>query len=312
MQSIPPPDVPTRAGYVALLGRPNVGKSTLLNAFVGEKLSIVTAKAQTTWQRVVGIHSAQGAQMIFLDTPGLLEARDLLQRSMVGAALEALSEADVLLVLVDPTRTPGGRGRSVLQDVVARSSAPRFVAVNKIDAAPQDRVDELAIWAREELHAEVHRVSALRGTGVVQLRDALEGALPESPFLYPPDELAAAPVRFFVAELIRETVFEHLREEIPYSVFCTIEEFRESEDPVYVLAHLFVERNSQKRILIGEGGRTIRALGERARAKVESFIERRIYLDLWVKVLPGWRRKRSHLRRLGFRVPDQHEIEFSS
>jgi GTP-binding protein Era len=297
---------------VALLGRPNVGKSTLLNAFVGEKLSIVTAKAQTTWQRVVGIHSAQGAQMIFLDTPGLLEARDLLQRSMVGAALEALSEADVLLVLVDPTRTPGGRGRSVLQDVVARSSAPRFVAVNKIDAAPQDRVDELAIWAREELHAEVHRVSALRGTGVVQLRDALEGALPESPFLYPPDELAAAPVRFFVAELIRETVFEHLREEIPYSVFCTIEEFRESEDPVYVLAHLFVERNSQKRILIGEGGRTIRALGERARAKVESFIERRIYLDLWVKVLPGWRRKRSHLRRLGFRVPDQHEIEFSS
>jgi GTP-binding protein Era len=148
-------------------------------------------------------------------------------------------------------------------------------------------------------------VCALNGDGTDKIRNRLEEVLPSGPFLYPPDEIARDPVRFFVAEMIRETVFEEFHEEIPYSVFCQIEEFREAEDPVYIGAHLFVERKSQKGILIGKGGSSIRTLGSISRKKIEEFLGRRVYLDLWVKVLPDWRRRRAHLKKLGFPVPDE-------
>ncbi|MFC1575294.1 GTPase Era, partial [Gemmatimonadota bacterium] len=301
-----PPGSDTRSGYVTLVGRPNAGKSTLLNAFVGERLSIVTPKAQTTWQRVTGILTTPRAQMIFLDTPGLLEPKDLLQRAMLGAAKDALAEADLILLVVDSSRPPSPEERLIIADSLSeRPPVPLLSAVNKTDLAQEEAVPVLSRWLEEELGGEAFPTSALDGTGVEELKDRLEGLLPPGPFLYPEDEIARDPVRFFVAEMIRETVFQDFRQEIPYSVFCQIEEFRESQDPVYIQAHLFVERNSQKRILIGKGGSSIRELGARSREKIEAFLERSVYLDLWIKVLPDWRRKRGHLKRLGFSVPPE-------
>lgn len=298
--------VSTRAGYVTLLGRPNAGKSTLLNALVGEKLSIVTAKAQTTWRRVTGIATRDDVQMIFLDTPGLLDASDLLQRSMLGSALEALREADVLLLVVDATVPPGSRGDDeILVRVLEEVTAPLVIAANKVDVADEAAVEAWDRWIRDRSKpAGVHAVSARHGTGVPELEEDLRGLLPAGPFLYPEDQIASDPVRFFVAEMIRETVFERYRQEIPYSVFCQVEEYRESQDPTYIAVTIYVERDSQKGILVGKGGRAIRGLGRAAREKIEEFLHEPVYLDLWVKVLEGWRGRRDQLRRLGFQVPD--------
>lgn len=305
-----PPDgssVSTRAGYVTLVGRPNAGKSTLLNALVGEKLSIVTPRAQTTWRRVTGIASEDGVQMIFLDTPGLLEPRDVLQRTMLGAALEAVREADVVLLVLDATTAPSEEEVFALRSALEGASAPVVAAVNKIDVADQELVGSWQAWARDGLATRIHPVSALRGDGLEGLRQDLRDLLPASPFLYPEDHLASDPVRFFVAELVRETVFEQFREEIPYSVYCVVEAYREAQDPIYIGATIFAERDSQKGILVGKGGRAIRELGKEARRKIEAFVGESVYLDLWVKVLPKWRRTPSHLRRLGFPATDDDD-----
>ncbi|NNF37787.1 MAG: GTPase Era [Gemmatimonadetes bacterium] len=294
----------TRAGYVALVGRPNAGKSTLMNALVGEKLSIVTPRAQTTWQRVTGIRTEGDVQMVFLDTPGLLEVRDLHQRAMLGAAHEALRDADVTLLLLDPTRPLEESRRAVVEEALRETRAPIFCAVNKVDRADARAIDEAAAWAHERLGVEPFRISARTGEGLSGLLEALEAALPESPFLYPEDDLASQPVRFFVAELVRETVFEQFDDEIPYSVAAQVDEFREDQEPLYIGVTLLVERKSQKGILIGRGGRAVRALGTTARQKIETFLGRSVYLDLWIKPLSGWRRKRQALSRLGYRVPD--------
>jgi GTP-binding protein Era len=272
--------VATRAGTVALVGRPNAGKSTLLNAFVGQKLSIVTPKAQTTWRRVTGIATSETAQAIFVDTPGLLEARDLLQRAMLQEAMEALRDADVVLLVLDATRGRKGLREDVLEEALRNSSATRFAAINKTDVASDDQVAALAEWATGELECRSFPISAADGTGVGELLLAVEQALPLSPFLYDPEDVAFQPARFFVAELLRETVFEQFAQEVPYSVFCRVDEFREATDPVYIRVELVVERASQKRILIGAEGRAIRALGSASRKKVEHLIGRPVYLDL--------------------------------
>jgi GTP-binding protein Era len=276
-----------------------------MNTLIGERLSIVTAKAQTTWQRVTGILTTDRAQMIFLDTPGLLEPRDLLQQAMLTSAREALEEADVILLVLDGSlarkKLESGPIRDTLED---RPAVPLLAAVNKVDIAREDRVQAVSDWVSHELGGESFPLCALTGVGIDPLRDRLVEALPEGPFLYPEDDIARDPVRFFVAEMIRETVFENYHQEIPYSVFLQIEEFRETEDPIYIQAHLFVERKSQKGILIGKGGSSIRKLGSRSREKIEDFLGRKVYLDLWIKLLPDWRRKRGHLRKLGFPVPE--------
>ncbi len=296
----------TRSGYVTLVGRPNAGKSTLMNALIGEPLSIVTSKAQTTWQRITGILTTETAQLVFLDTPGLLEPKDLLQRTMLSAALEALSEADVVLLVLDAAKPLSPSEEAVLERSLAECPAvPLLAAVNKVDAARGERVEELCTWVREHLRGDAFPISALTERGLDPLLARLEGALPEGPFLYPEDEIARDPLRFFVAEIVRECVFESFYQEVPYSTFCQILEFREGQDPLYIQAQLYVERNSQKRILVGSGGASIRDLGAMARKKMEEFLGRRVYLDLWVKVLPDWRRKRGHLKRLGFPVPEE-------
>jgi GTPase len=292
-----------RTGYVTLVGRPNAGKSTLLNALLGERLSIVTHKAQTTWRRVTGIHTTDRAQMVFLDTPGLLEPRDLLQEAMLLAARAAIAEADVILLVLDAAR-PGTQEdlRLIEASLQGRPRVSLLSAVNKIDRATGESIQLLSTWVKERLGGESYPVSALTGQGMDALAAVLESHLPEGPFLFPPDDIARDPVRFFVAEIIRETVFEKFHQEVPYSVFCQVEEFREEQDPLYVQANLFVERESQKRILIGGKGSSIRMIGSISREKIEEFLGRRVYLDLWVKVLPDWRKKRAHLKRFGFPV----------
>lgn len=292
----------TRAGHVALVGRPNVGKSTLLNSFLGEKLSIVTPRAQTTRERVTGILTTEHAQLVFVDTPGLLEPKYALQRAMRAWALEALADADVVLLLLDATRPDELPDAEALDALRARRDA-LIVAVNKTDAGSEEDIAALEAWSRAELGLEAHRLSASTGHGVAELLGALEARLPVSPFLYPEDELAVQSVRFFVTELIRETIFEEYEQEVPYSTAVRIEEYREAADPIYIRATIYVERESQKQILIGRGGARIKRLGARAREKIEAFLGQRVYLDLWVKPLANWRRKVGTLQYLGYPVP---------
>jgi GTP-binding protein Era len=286
-----------------LVGRPNAGKSSLLNALLEQKLSIVSAFAQTTRERVVGIDTRGGVQMIFLDTPGLVDPAYLLHRSMLHAALQAIEEADVVVLLLDGSAEPPALDAESLT-YLRRRADTLLVAINKIDAAPPARLAEAEAWARAEFGSvPIVHTSATTGEGVEGLRRHIGEMLPESPFLYAADDVSSQPVRFFVAELIRETVFEQFTREVPYSVAVQIEEFRESASPIYIRAVVLVERASQKAILIGHKGEAIRRLGQAARTKIESFVGAHVYLDLWIKVLPRWRKDAEQLRRLGFTLP---------
>jgi len=290
-----------------LIGKPNAGKSTLLNRLVGGRLSIVTPKAQTTWQRVTGLHTEGDVQAIILDTPGILAPRDLLQRAMLGASLEAVAEADVVVLVVDAATPPGSEETAGLSEILEEVEVPLHLALNKADVAGSASVVAWERWAERTECTRVHRISAEEGAGVGELAAAAYADLPEGPFLYPEDELATEPVRFFVAELVRETIFEQYHQEIPYASFCRVSEFREGQDPVYIHVDVFTERRSQKQILVGRRGSAIKALGEAARAKIEHFLGRRVYLELWVKPLRSWRTSRSHLGRFGFRLPVDDE-----
>jgi GTPase len=288
----------TRAGIVTVVGKPNAGKSTLLNRIVGEKLAIVSDKPQSTRDRVVGIRTTDDTQMVVLDTPGLLNPRYELHRAMRATALRALADADVIVYLADATE----RVPPTLEEAAELTSPPRapvILVLNKVDALRPVERDEL-----RAILPEARFISALTGDGVEALLGELSLALPEGPFLYPEDEISTASVRFFVAELVRETALEQLDEEVPYSLACVVEEFREGRTPVYIRTVLYVERESQKRILIGSGGQRIRDIGRAARAKVEQLVGEPVYLDLWVKVLPNWRKSDSALRRFGYRLHD--------
>jgi GTPase len=289
-----------KAGIVTVVGKPNAGKSTLLNRVVGQKLSIVSAKPQSTRDRIVGIRTEGDVQMIVLDTPGLLNPRYPLQRAMRGAALAALDDADVVLYLVDATEHQ--TAVPDLAEVAQLNRPPRapvVVALNKADRLTGARRAELL-----ERSPDAQLISATTGEGVDSLFDSIATRLPESPFLYPEDEISTQTLRFFTGELIRETALEQLDDEVPYSVACEIEEFREAESPVYIRAILHVERESQKRILIGAGGERIRSIGRAARSKIEPLVGAGVYLDLWVKVLPNWRRNARALHRFGYQLPE--------
>jgi GTP-binding protein Era len=287
----------TRAGLVAVVGKPNAGKSTLLNRIVGQKLSITSEKPQSTRNRVVGILTTERAQMVIADTPGLLDPKYALQETMRGAAIAALRDADVIVYLNDARDgAPPPLDQAVGLEVQVR--APVIVVLNKIDLV--SRVE------REGLNGHPDNgipVSALTGEGIDVLLVNIEGRLPESPFLYPSDDISTQSTRFFAAELVRETALEQLNEEVPYSIACEIEEFREDRSPMYIRAVVYVERDSQKRILIGDKGRRIREIGMTARRKIEILVGSQIYLDLWVKVLQNWRRDASALRRFGYHLP---------
>ena len=295
----------TRAGFILLAGLPNAGKSTLLNRLVEERLSIVTPKAQTTWRRVAGIRSEESVQMVFVDTPGLLESGSLMHRSMMAEVMRGAADADCAVLVVDGTESHGEGAWKLLSSFLEGLSCPVLLAVNKADEDRYDPGRGEALAAGDRI--ETMEISAKTGKGVPALLEWVRAQLPESPFLYPDDELASAPTRFFVEELIRETVFEQYHQEVPYAVAVRVDEFRESQNPVYIGATIHVERNSQKGILVGKGGVGIRRLGGEARRKIEHFLGTSVYLDLWVKVWAGWRKKREGLKSLGFPLPDDGE-----
>jgi GTP-binding protein Era len=285
----------TRCGIVALAGRPNAGKSTLLNALVGEPLAIVSSKPQTTRVPVRGLVTDDTTQLIFVDPAGLMDPAYPLQKGMRRAALEAVHDADVVVHVHPLPEAPA----PPLEDLVGRLPAKVVVVYSKADVVPAER--------RPALPEGTLAVSGTTGEGVAELLAALRALLPEGPFLYAADDIGTQPQRFFVSEFVREAVFDALEEELPYSVAVEIDEFREAEDPVYIRAVLAVERDSQKGIVLGKGGRKIRAIGTAARERIAAFLGRRVYLDLWVTVWPRWRKDPAVLARLGLPLPPEHE-----
>jgi GTP-binding protein Era len=284
-----------RAGIVTVAGKPNVGKSTLLNRIVGQKLSITSPKPQSTRDRIVGIYTSDDSQLVILDTPGLLNPKYPLQEAMRSTAVRALDEADVIIYLADATE---GQPPPLTEaaGLTKSPAAPVVVALNKSDALNPARRDELMSGDNVVL------VSALTGDGIPDLMARVAQHLPESPFLYPEEDISTQPVRFFVAELVRETVLEQLHDEVPYSVAVQVEEYREGRSPLYIRAVIYVERDSQKAIIIGSKGAQIRKLGEAARKKIETFVGEKVYLDLWIKVLANWRKNPGSLSRFGYQL----------
>ena len=290
-----------KSGYVIIAGRTNVGKSTLFNALVGERLSIISPKPQTTRNNILGIVTDKQAQMIFLDTPGILSARYRLHEFMNRQIGRAYQSADVLLGIVDGSKFDTSYDAEVRQ-IFGQWDIPKIIAINKTDLishVSKSQHCEKQIRASRATR-NVLSVSAINGQGLKELHTALRHALPEGPQYYPEDMLTEQPERFFVAELIREEVFHHLRQELPYATAIDIEAFEENRPKVYIQANIIVERNSQKGIVIGRGGKTLKTIGQQARKKIEAFLERPIYLDLHVKVYENWRKKDTALRGLGY------------
>ena len=281
----------TKSGHIALAGRPNVGKSSLLNTLVGQHLALVSAKAQATRLPVTGLRTDGDIQYVFHDLPGLLDPEYAMQERMRALAVEGVRRADVIVYLHPGPDAP----------------APDFVRLAGLDRAPDAPVltvytkgDLLPSASRASLSSEALVVSATSGDGIDILLARIGALLPERDFAYPADDLGVQPMRFFAVEYLREGAFLHLEDELPYAFTAEIEEFRETTDPVYIRAALFIERETQKRILIGEGGRTLKAIGTHARRRLEELLGRRVYLETWVKVLPKWRRDPSQLARFGF------------
>jgi GTP-binding protein Era len=284
-----------RAGFVAILGRPNAGKSTLLNAMLGEKLAIVSDKPQTTRSRILGIKSVPGAQILFVDTPGLHRSERAFNASLNDQAEEAAGGADVVLLLVDLTRGWTGEHADWLARWQSREAGV-IVVGTKLDL-PGARE---ASWPPPGVDT-AFRVSARDGEGIPGLLDAIAARLPDSPPLYPEDDLSDRPLRFLVAELVREAAFDALEQELPYSLAVEVESYDESRpDLVRIRANLIVERQSQKQIVIGRGGAQIKQIGIRARRGIEELVESRVHLELWVKVEPKWTKKPARVKALGY------------
>jgi GTP-binding protein Era len=291
--------MPTRCGYVALIGAPNAGKSTLLNRLVGEKLAIVTPKAQTTRTRLLGIAIEGEAQLIFIDTPGIFMPRRRLDRAMVAAAWAVVMDADLAVLLVDSARGLDPDTSGILERLAGREGL--VLALNKIDLVRRERLLGLAEELSQKAHFErVFMISALTGDGVEDLRRYLAGRVPQGPWLFPEDQLSDAPERLIAAEITREQVYLQLRDELPYKSTVETESWEEKPDgSVRIGQVIYVERPSQRAIVLGEGGQRIKAIGAKARAEIAARLGRRAHLFLFVKVREKWAEDRERYRALG-------------
>jgi GTP-binding protein Era len=297
-----PSAISYRSGFVAILGRPNVGKSTLLNTLLGEKVAIVSPKPQTTRTRILGILTRPDAQMVFLDTPGWHKPLHKLGEYMVEVVRRAVPDADLLLFLADLTEPPRDEDRS-LAELLRGAEAPVLLVGNKADLL-RGRSPDAALAPYRELlpGADALVVSALTGQGLAELQEAIVARLPEGPQYYPPDVVTDQPERVIAAEMVREQVLVHTHQEVPHAVAVDVEEFKERDDgTTYIRAVVYVERESQKGIIIGKGGVMLKTIGQEARRELERFMEGKVYLDLWVKVRKNWRKKDRDLKWLGYR-----------
>ena len=286
----------TRCGDIALAGKPNVGKSSLLNAIVGEHLALVSSRAQATRLPVVGIHSSDDAQYPFHDLPGLLDPAYLMHSRMLAAAHEIIRQVDVILYLV-----PASDGVATsFEDSVSLDHPPRGPALTVYTKGDLVTPEE-----RDRLGSTGLVVSAKQGWGLEALLAQVRAHLPEAPFRHDPEEIGTQPLRFFATEFVREAAFEVLEQELPYALTAVVEEFRENEEPMYIRVTIIIERDSQKGMVIGKSGRTIKRIGSLARARLEQLTGKSVYLDLWVKVLKNWRKSPTALTRLGFPPSDK-------
>ncbi len=299
----------TNAGYVAILGKPNVGKSTLLNALLGQKLSITNSKPQTTRKRILGILSDQNYQIIFLDTPGILKPAYLLQEKMMEAVNRSINDADVILLILDVNNDP--EGNKTLKDdfifkAVMKSRKPKVLILNKVDLISQEKVSTLiSKFEESSSFKKIIPVSALIGFNIQSITDIILECLPENPKFYPDDIVADENERFFVSEIIREKILELYKEEIPYSCEVLIADFKEREDKKnFIQAEIVVEKESQKGIIIGKQGSAIKKLGQISRESIEDFIQHEVFLELRVKVRNKWRSDEKMLKSFGY-SPDK-------
>jgi len=308
-----PPD--HRSGFVAVIGKPNVGKSTLINAWLGEKIAIVSPKPQTTRNRLRGILTRPDAQIVFVDTPGIHQPRHKLGEFMVETATKSIPDADVVLFLVDVSEMPTAEDEQIAQLIEEQGQAPVVLVLNKADLLPPEKVQrysdayfklvKLDAWVECEAYRnQWMMISATRGDNRDKLLDMVVARLPEGPRYYPPDQLTDQTMRFIVAELVREQVLRFVHQEVPHAVAVVVEEWKQRrEDLTYIGATVFVEKDSQKGIIIGEGGRMLKRIGRAAREEIERLVGNRVYLELWVKVRAKWRRDEQELRRLGYALP---------
>jgi GTP-binding protein Era len=288
-----------KAGYVNIIGNPNVGKSTLMNAFVGERLSIITSKAQTTRHRILGIVNGEDFQILFSDTPGIIKPAYELQASMMDFVKSAFEDADILIYMVEI-------GEKELKDEaffnkITQTKIPVLLLINKIDKSSQEEVEkQMAFWQEKVPNALVYPISALKNFNVNTIFEKIVELLPESPPFYPKDQLTDKPERFFVNEAIREKILMHYKKEIPYSVEIDTEEFFEEENIIKIRSIIMVERETQKGIIIGHKGVALKRVGTLARRDLEKFFGKKIFLELYVKVNKDWRSNKNQLRRFGY------------
>ncbi len=288
-----------KAGFVNIIGNPNVGKSTLMNAFIGEKLSIITSKAQTTRHRILGIVNGDDFQVVVSDTPGIIKPAYELQESMMGFVKSAFEDADILIYMIEI-------GERELKDEaffkkIVNAKIPVLLLLNKIDLSNQEQLEEqVQFWAQKVPNAELYPISALENFNIKEVFERIVELLPESPAFYPKDQLTDKPERFFVNEAIREKILKHYKKEIPYAVEVDTEEFFEEENIIKIRSVIMVERDSQKGIIIGHKGAALKKVGIEARKDLEKFFAKKIHIELYVKINKNWRNNDQQLKRFGY------------
>lgn len=294
-----------KSGFVSVIGRPNVGKSTLLNRIVGQKIAIMSDKAQTTRNKIQGVYTTENEQIVFIDTPGIHKPKHRLGDFMVETAYSAMREVDVILFMVNADQERG-KGDDLIIERLKNSSVPVYLVINKIDKIhPDVLLEQIEDYSSQMAFAEVVPISATQGNNFERLMATLIAHLPEGPQYFPDDQITDHPERFIVSELIREKVLFFTRDEVPHSVAVTIDSMKRNENnKIQIQATIIVERDSQKGIIIGKGGKMLKLIGTKARLDIEHLLGDKVFLELWVKVQKDWRDKQTHLKDFGYRNED--------